>query len=107
MKKYDLKDLISPGSRARREVRSDLLVGNTSNGYDEGDILDANATKELISEKVQEATGNVSGNVAEELNSLKEKDDEHDQKIAEIESRMGNISARIDENNDGNLILGF
>lgn len=107
MKKYDLKDLISPGSRARREVRSDLLVGNTSNGYDEGDILDANATKELISEKVTEATGGISGNVAEEINSLKGKDNEHDQKIAEIESRMGNISARIDENNDGNLILGF
>ena len=64
MKKYDLKDLISPGSRARREVRSDLLVGNTSSGYDEGDILDANATKELITEKVQEIAGVVPGNVS-------------------------------------------
>lgn len=78
MKKYDLKDLISPGSRARREVRSDLLVGDTSNGYGEGDILDANATTELISEKVSEATGGISGNVAEELDSLKGKDNEHD-----------------------------
>ena len=78
MKKYDLKDLISPGSRARREVRSDLLVGDTSNGYGEGDILDANATKELISEKVTEVTGGVTGNVSDELNSLKEKDNEHD-----------------------------
>lgn len=78
MKKYDLKDLISPGSRARREVRSDLIVGDTSNGYGEGDILDANATKELISDKVSEVTGGISGNMSEEISSLKGKDDEHD-----------------------------
>ena len=105
MKKYDLKDLISPGSRARREVRSDLIVGDTSNGYGEGDILDANATKELISDKVSEVTGGISGNVSEEISSLKGKDDEHDQKIADIEERVNSISAHVDGGD--NLVIGL
>ena len=105
MKKYDLKDLISPGSSARREVRSDLIVGDTSNGYGEGDILDANATKELISSKVSEITGGISGDVSEEINSLKGKDDEHDQKIANIEERVNNINAHVDGGD--NLVIGL
>lgn len=64
VKKYRLQDLVANGSRARREVQSDVLVGDPSNGYGYGDILDANATKELISDSVAEATGNVSGNMA-------------------------------------------
>ena len=63
MKKYRLQDLVANGSRARREVQSDVLVGDTSNGYGYGDILDANATKELISEKVQEIAGGIDENV--------------------------------------------
>lgn len=105
MKKYDLKDLISPGSRARREVRSDLIVGDTSNGYGEGDILDANATKELISDKVSEVTGGISGNMSEEISSLKGKDDEHDQKIADIEERVNNIGAHVDGGD--RLVIGL
>lgn len=105
MKKYDLKDLISPGSRARREVRSDLIVGDTSNGYDEGDILDANATKKLISDKVSEITGGMSGGMSEEINSLRGKDNEHDQKIADIEERVNSISAHVDGGD--NLVIGL
>lgn len=48
MKKYKLKDLVANGSRARLKVDSDLLVGDVSNGYGYGDILDANAVKEMI-----------------------------------------------------------
>ena len=50
MKKYKLQDLVAPGSNARRKVDSDLLVGDVSAGYGRGDILDANATMELIKE---------------------------------------------------------
>ena len=52
MKKYKLQDLVSNGTRARREVNSDVLIGDISKGYGYGDILDANAVSELIS-KVQ------------------------------------------------------
>ena len=99
MKKYRLQDLVANGSRARREVQSDLLVGDTSHGYGYGDILDANATKELIAEKVQEATGNVSGDVAGELNSLREKDEEYENRIDHLENRFS-------VDNGDNLIIG-
>ena len=42
IKKYKLIDLVSRGSRTRSKVDSDLLVGENSNGYRYGDILDAN-----------------------------------------------------------------
>lgn len=99
IKKYRLQDLVANGSRARRKVQSDVLVGDPSNGYGYGDILDANATKELISEKVTEVTGNVSGNIAEELNALKNKDTEYGERINNLESRFSV------ENGD-NLIIG-
>lgn len=88
MKKYRLQDLVANGSRARREVQSDVLVGDTSNGYGYGDILDANATKELISEKVQEISGGINENVTQELNALKNKDVEYGERINNLESRF-------------------
>lgn len=99
IKKYRLQDLVANGSRARKEVQSDVLVGNPSNGYGYGDILDANATKELISEKVAEATGGISGNVAEELDALKNKDTEYGE-------RIGNLEHRFSVENGDNLIIG-
>ena len=88
MKKYRLQDLVANGSRARREVHSDVLVGDTSNGYGYGDILDANATKELISEKMQEIAGCVDENVTAELNALKDRDIEYGERINNLESRF-------------------
>ena len=88
MKKYRLQDLVANGSRARREVQSDVLVGDTSNGYGYGDILDANATKELISEKVQEIAGGIDENITQELNALKNKDVEYGERINNLESRF-------------------
>lgn len=99
IKKYRLQDLVANGSRARKEVQSDVLVGNPSNGYGYGDILDANATKELISEKVAEATGGISGNVAEELDALKNKDTEYGE-------RIDNLEHRFSVENGDNLIIG-
>ena len=47
MKKFKLKDLVSNGSHARSEVKPDLLVGDIENGYGYGDVLDANATRQV------------------------------------------------------------
>lgn len=49
MKKYKLQDLVANGSHSRLKVDSDLLVGDISNGYGYGDVLDANATKDVAS----------------------------------------------------------
>lgn len=56
LKKYKLTDLVANGSRARLKVDSDLLVGESSNGdFAYGDILDANATDQLIQQKISES----------------------------------------------------
>lgn len=47
MKKYKLQDLVANGSHSRLKVDSDLLVGDINNGYGYGDVLDANATKDV------------------------------------------------------------
>ena len=49
MKTYKLKDLVANGSHSRIKVDSDVIVGDLKNGYGYGDILDANAVKEIIS----------------------------------------------------------
>lgn len=50
MKKYKLQDLVTNGSHSRLKVDSDLLVGDIKNGYGYGDVLDANATKDVASD---------------------------------------------------------
>ena len=106
MKKYDLKDLISPGSRARREVRSDLLVGDTSRGYSQGDILDANATSDLIEEKVRNSSSIVIDGVAQNFQNLQNKDEEHDQEITIIKQQVGKVPSQFNAD-DGNLVIGL
>ena len=49
MKKYKLQDLVANGSHSRLKVDSDLLIGDIKNGYGYGDVLDANATKDVAS----------------------------------------------------------
>ena len=60
MKQYKLIDLVSKGSKARKQIKSDLLVGETVTTYGVGDILDANATEELVTNKVSQIIGNAS-----------------------------------------------
>lgn len=106
MKKYKLEDLVSNGSRARREVRSDLLVGDPSHGYDYGDILDANATSDLIEQKVRNSSEIVIEGVSQNIQDLQNKDEEHDQKITVIENTIGKIPSEFDMSDD-NLTIGL
>jgi hypothetical protein len=47
--KYPLLDLATLGTRARRYVRPSVMVSDEKYGvFKEGDILDANATYQLI-----------------------------------------------------------
>lgn len=79
LKKYKLQDLVANGSYARRKVNSDLLVGDTSAGYGYGDILDANATAQLMKEKLDDlGIDDINQSVLNKVNELKEKDIQHD-----------------------------
>ena len=66
MKKYTLKSLVQNGSHARKKIKSDVIIGDTNNGYGLGDILDANATMEQVNSKIDD----VLGVNAENINSL-------------------------------------
>lgn len=63
MKKYKLKDLVDNGTHARKKIDSDVIIGDVSNGYGVGDILDANAVSHLVQTA---ADGVLSGIVVEE-----------------------------------------
>jgi hypothetical protein len=79
LKKYKLQDLVANGSYARRKVNSDLLIGDTSAGYGYGDILDANATAQLMKEKLDDlGIDDINQSVLNKVNELKEKDIQHD-----------------------------
>lgn len=84
MKKYRLQDIVSNGSNARKNISSDLLIGDVSNGYGQGDILDANATKQMIQEQIEGITGG-SGIDEEVINALHDKDSEYEQRISQLE----------------------
>lgn len=85
MKKYKLKDLVANGSRARLKVDSDLLVGDVSNGYGYGDILDANAVKEIIDNS---AAGNADvQDLKDKIDAINELDNSQEQRITELEQK--------------------
>lgn len=96
MKKYKLKDLVDNGSSARRNVDSDLLVGDISQGYGYGDILDANATTQIVEEKINELAGGlINENVGEEIEKLHTKDNEYEQRISSLESTSQYSNAQV------------
>lgn len=85
MKKYKLKDLVANGSRARLKVDSDLLVGDVSNGYGYGDILDANAVKEIINTST---AGNADvQDLKDKIDAIDELNNSQEQRITELEQK--------------------
>ena len=116
MKKYKLQDLVSNGSHSRLKVDSDLLVGDIKNGYGYGDVLDANATQQVVTgiaeDKVntakqelitliQQMEGGSSQDYAQllqQLEALQNKNDEQDQQDAVILQQIQNIIEQIQSN---------
>ena len=61
MKKVKLIETINKGSHIRKTVIPELVIGDISNGYEKGTILDANAVIELILQLFKD--GNVMSSV--------------------------------------------
>lgn len=60
--KYPLLDLATLGTRARRYVRPNVMVSDEKYGvFKEGDILDANATYQLIKQTSSGGGGSSTG----------------------------------------------
>lgn len=100
LKKYKLQDLVANGSYARRKVDSDLLVGETSAGYGYGDILDANATAQLMKEKLEDLNvDDINQTVINKVEELKQKDIEHDNEITTLKTIVENRSMEVEGDN--------
>jgi len=100
IKKYKLQDLVANGSYARRKVDSDLLVGETSAGYGYGDILDANATAQLMKEKLEDLNiDDINQSVIDNVAELKQKDIEHDNEITILKTIVENRSMEVEGDN--------
>lgn len=100
LKKYKLQDLVANGSYARRKVDSDLLVGDTSAGYGYGDILDANATAQLMREKIEDLNvDDINQTVINKVEELKQKDIEHDNEITTLKAIVKNRSMEVEGDN--------
>lgn len=100
LKKYKLQDLVANGSYARRKVDSDLLVGDTSAGYGYGDILDANATAQLMKKKLEDLNvDDINQTVINKVEELKQKDIEHDNEIATLKTIVENRSMEVEGDN--------
>lgn len=103
MKRYKLQAIVSNGTYASNKVKPDLLVGDISSGYGYGDILDANATSQMIEEKIGEISGELIGEtVNEELENLRNKDDEYERRISSLERSSNNAQVVGD-----NLVIGI
>ena len=100
LKKYKLQDLVANGSYARRKVDSDLLVGDTSAGYGYGDILDANATAQLMKQKLEDLNiDDINQSVIDNVAELKQKDIEHDNQITILKTIVDNRSMEVEGDN--------
>lgn len=105
LKKYKLQDLVANGSYARRKVDSDLLVGDTSTGYGYGDILDANATAQLMKEKLEDLNvDDINQTVINKVEELKQKDIEQDNEITTLKTKVDNRSMEV---RGDNLVLSI
>lgn len=89
MNKYKLEDLVNSGTHARKEIKSNVHIGDTSNGYAKGDILDANATAEFVVDKIDDV---VNGAV-EALDTLRELGDAIPTKTSQLTNDAGFVTA--------------
>lgn len=97
MKKYKLKDLISSGSGARKKVDSDVIVGDISQGFGYGDILDANSVMALITNVFGVANEELQQKIDEFVEENRAIDEQQQQAINNIGS--SGSSAHVDGDN--------
>lgn len=88
MNKYKLEDLVNPGTHARKEIKSNVHIGDTSNGYAKGDILDANATAEFVVDKID----NVVNGAIDALDTLRELGDAIPTKTSQLTNDAGFVT---------------
>ena len=94
MKTYKLKDLVANGSHSRIKVDSDVIVGDLKNGYGYGDILDANAVKEIISQMASQGDNSYQ-ELLEKISAIDLLNLLQNQRLDELEQKP-TVSAEVD-----------
>jgi hypothetical protein len=83
MDKIKLIETVTKGSHTRKTVDPELIIGDDAiKNYVEGDILDANATEQLVKNKID----NIVDGAVEALDTLKELGDAIPTKISDLEN---------------------
>lgn len=67
MNKVNVLGAVVQGGTLRHKRRPDLLVGDESQGYIKGDLMDANAVSQLISDAVEQSSNNNTSDLGEGL----------------------------------------
>lgn len=73
--KFELADLVRAGSQARRYVRPRVMIADATDGvFAEGDMIDANATNNLVKDTIKSLEGGIKLIIMtqEEYNELEE-----------------------------------
>ena len=96
MKKYKLLDLVSKGTHARKDVRPEVVI--EQGAFQDGIILDANATSKLIDDKI----ANVVGGATNAADTLKELEDKINQLAM---SQINNDAGYVQQDQAGNLVV--
>jgi len=109
--KHPLRDLAHFGTDARRHAHPDVLIGNYPLDrplFREGDILDANATLNLILDNKQEAATyddtpvkknakDIKDNYTTLFGRLQELEDKHNRELAELQDYIDNFDGKGDK----------
>lgn len=113
--KHPLRDLAHFGTDARRHAHPDVLIGNYPPNrplFREGDILDANATLNLIldnkrgvdvqdSDQVKKNTRDIQDNYTTLSSRLNELEDEHNRDIEDLQDQIDNFECSCDSGGTG------
>lgn len=89
MKKYKLIEVVSKGSHARHDIDPSIIIGESDNKtYQTGDVLDANATEQLVKTKIDE----IVDGATEALDTLKELGDAIPTKVSQLENDLNYVT---------------
>ena len=113
--KHPLRDLAHFGTDARRHAHPDVLIGNYPPNrplFREGDILDANATLNLIldnkqevdvqdSDQVKKNTRDIQDNYTTLSSKINELEDKHNREIEDLQDQIDNFEGKGDKGDPG------
>lgn len=95
--KHSLVDLATFGTKARKKIHSEVLIGEKAcqPAFKEGDILDANATFNLIQDTYgQNAITKFVNKQETQINNLSKIVYDNDEKVGQLDQKVDNLEQK-------------